>query len=839
MAEAGFPCPDPPIGHLDRAPGGVLSGLARGLAPPRGRGRRQGEGAIPADRVSLLADVAEIVSRSHDLQETLANVIDLVAKRLDADACSIYLTDTDMHHLTLTATNGLEPASVQGVRLSFGEGLVGLAAERGEPVAIEDAKSHPQYRYFPETGEERFESLLAAPLIVQGVPIGVLVVQTVERRAFDQRDIDLLQTCAQLLAPVVINARLLSSVRDDEAERARAVSELAAAGIIQPRRERAPDQRNIELRGIATSRGVAIGPIFRLPEPVDLDTLTYAPSEDPDREKADLLNALAEARREIDAMREVVGERFGPEFAAVFYTQMQILEDHGFIQKLEAEIDQEHDAQVALRRVLDAYRETFDRIEDPYFRERGADVQDVGRRVMEKLLGVRFHVPTLEHGSVIVVDQILPALFAQLEMDKVAALVSEHGGPTSHGAIFARTLEIPAITGVHGLLGEGRVGETAIVDGGSGRIYLSPDDSLLSEYQQAREQYHVTVAHLDAMRDRPAETRDGRTLRLTANVGLLNDLRLTEKHGAEGVGLFRTELLALAHRGFPSEEEQEQLYEKVCGTVAPRPVTIRTLDLGGDKGIPNVGLEDEENPQLGCRSIRLTLDNRRVFRAQLRAILRSSVSGNVRLLLPMISGVGELREAREVIDQARRELDRAGVPYDENIPIGTMIEVPSAALIAPVLAAECDFFSIGTNDLTQYTLAVDRGNDRVAHLFNPLHPGVLMLIDATMRAARNAGIPVSLCGEMATNPLAVPILVGLGIGELSGAPSAVPLVKEIIRALDSRDAERDARRALAAPTAEAVHTIAASRLREAGLLEHPDVGGWLRGLVEPWLVGVR
>jgi phosphotransferase system enzyme I (PtsP) len=807
-----------------------------GNPAPAQAGRGKGWIAIP-DRVSLLADVAEIVSRSHDLRETLANVIDLVAKRLDADACSIYLTDTDLNHLTLTATNGLDPASIRVVRLAFGEGLVGLAADRCEPVAIERAREHPQYRYFPETREERFESLLAAPLIVQGVTIGVLVVQTVDRRAFDRRDVELLQTCAQLLAPVVINARLLDSVTSNEQDRARIVSDLAAAGIIHPRSERTPGQRNIELRGIATSRGVAIGPVFRLPPPVDLEHMDYVPRQDAEREKADLLDALAEARREIDSMRAVVGERFGPEFAAVFYTQMQILEDHGFLQKLEAEIEREPNALVSLRRVLDAYQETFERIEDPYFRERGADVQDVGRRVMEKLLGVRFHIPTLEEGSVVVVDQILPALFAQLEMNKVAAIASEHGGPTSHGAIFARTLEIPAVTGVTGLMLEARDGEPAIVDGGAGRLYLAPDDSLRSEYERAQQQYSVAVEHLDAMRQRPAETRDGRRITLSANVGLLNDLRLTEKHGAEGVGLFRTELLALAHRGFPSEEEQEQLYEKVVSTMAPRPVTIRTLDLGGDKDIPNIGFEAEENPQLGCRSIRLTLENRRVFRAQLRAILRASAHGNVRLMLPMISGVGELVEAREVIDQARSELDRAGIAYDPDIPIGMMVEVPSAALIAPILAAECDFFSIGTNDLTQYTLAVDRGNERVAHLYNPLHPSVLMLIDQTVRAGASANIPVSLCGEMATNPLAVPILVGLGIGELSGAPSAVPLVKEIIRALDSRDAERDARAALSARTAEDVHAIGAARLAELGLLDHPDVGEWIRGLTEPFLGG--
>jgi phosphotransferase system enzyme I (PtsI) len=313
---------------------------------------------------------------------------------------------------------------------------------------------------------------------------------------------------------------------------------------------------------------------------------------------------------------------------------------------------------------------------------------------------------------------------------------------------------------------------------------------------------------------------------------LINDLRLINQHGAEGVGLFRTELLALAHRGFPSEQEQEQLYARVVAQMAPRSVTIRTLDLGGDKGIPNIGLEAEENPQLGWRSTRLILDNPEAFRAQLRAIFRASANKTVKLLLPMISGVGELRAARAVIDDVRDQMLRRGEAIDPNLPVGIMIEVPSAALIAPALARECDFFSIGTNDLTQYVLAADRGNERVAHLYNSLHPAVLSLINMSVRAANREGIPVSVCGEVATNPLAVPILIGLGIDELSGAPGAVPIVKEIVRALDSQGVSDDARRALAAESPEEVELIAAARLRQAGLLEHPDLGDWLRSIIE-------
>lgn len=799
---------------------------SRGIDPPA-------EVTIP-DRITLLADVAEIVSRSHDLEETLQNVTELVAKRLDADVCSIYLTDTAFETLTLRATRGLDPSAVGKVKLRIGEGLVGLAAQVREPLAIEHASQDPRFRYFPETGEERFESLLAAPLMVQGVTIGVLAIQTLETRGFESSDVSLLQTCAQLLAPVVTNAQLLALAGLTEEGQAAPVSHLVDSGIMQPNAQ-GRSELNVELNGLATSSGIAIGPVYRLENPVDLQRLAYTPKADAAEEKQDLLDALADARNEIDEMREVVGHRFGPEFEAVFHTQIQILEDTGFVQKLHTGVDTTGNALVALRGVLDAYRRTFERIEDPYFRERGADVEDVGKRVMEKLLGVRQDIQPLQPGSVVVVDQLYPELFAKLEMDKVVGIASEHGGVTSHGAIFARTLEIPAVTGVAGLLSEARAGEVAVIDGGAGCLYLSPDDALQDEYKRARREYEASVQHLDAMKERPAETVDGRRVVLSANVGMLHDLQLVEQHGAESVGLFRTELLALAHRGFPSEAEQDQLYRRVVEAMTNRSVTIRTLDIGGDKGIPGIGLDDEDNPQLGCRSIRLTLENQRAFRAQLRAILRASSERTVRLMFPMISSIGELREAKALLERVRGQLRDAGSVFDEDLPVGIMIEVPSAALCADALAAECDFFSIGTNDLTQYTLAVDRGNERVAHLYDPLHPAVLSLIDMSVRAARRADIPISVCGEMATNPLAVPLLVGLRIHELSGTPSQVPLVKEIVRAVDAGEVADDVRRALAASSVEEVEQIAAARLRDVGLLDHPDIGGWLRRIVEPIL----
>jgi phosphotransferase system enzyme I (PtsP) len=758
--------------------------------------------------------------------------VDLVGQRLQADACSIYLTDADLQHLTLRASNGLDPGAVGQVRVAFGEGLVGVAAQSAEPIGIEHARKHPAFRHFPESGEDRFASLMAAPIVLRNISIGVIAVQTEKPRSFQPSEVELLQTCARLIAPVVMNAQLLALVASTADERAQVLDELAHSGLPMSMGEAERPARNVEVRGIPAARGVAIGPIYRLEDPLDLEQVVYRPSDDPERERSDLLEALAEARRDLHEVRDQVGERFGPEFAAVFNTHIQILEDTGFVQSVEQAVAETPNALSALRKVLAAYRKTFESIEDPYFRERGDDIQDAGLRVMGNLLGVRHHNVRLSEGAIVVTDGILPNHFATLEVDKIGAIVAEHGGATSHGAIFARSLEIPLVTGAKGILAQARPGEDAIVDGASGRVYLAPDEGLRGEYARAQQRHAIEVEHLDALGSRPAETRDGRHIVLTANAGLWNDLPLVDQHGAEGVGLFRTELLALAHRGFPEENEQERLYEQVAEYLAPRPVTIRTLDLGGDKSVPIPGLTREENPQLGWRSIRMSLSNERAFRAQLRAILRASAHGNVRLLLPMISTLPELRRARELVDESKAELEQRGEAFDAEIPVGIMIEVPSAALIADALAHECDFFSVGTNDLTQYTLAVDRGNERVDHLYDSLHPGVLALIDRSVRAARRAGIPIAVCGEMAGNPLAVPILVGLGVTELSAAPSAVPPIKEVVRALESGDLEDDARRALEKGTALEVKRIAAERLRHDGLLEHPDVGRWLRSIID-------
>lgn len=777
-----------------------------------------------------------MVSRSHDLVETLGNVVELVAGRLGAEACSVYLTEPDLEHLRLAATRGLASGSVGKIRLKTGEGLVGLVAREGRTMAFRRASEHEAYRHFPESGEDQFTTLVAAPLTVSGVgglsdrTIGVLVVQTVKERDFSPDDLDLLERCVRLISPVVLNAQLLAFISGGQADTQGLLEQLGRAGVpLADREDEKPRQeRNLHFSGAPTSRGIAIGVVHFLGDGVDLERVQYTPQDAIEDELAVLHRAVQGALKELHDLRVDVGDRFGPDFAAIFNAHIQILEDKGFMAKIENETREHGNALSAVRRVLDEYTRMFAAIEDSYFRERGIDVEDVGQRLVSRMLGIRHGGEPLPANAVLLASNLSPAHFATLESEKTAAIISEHGGATSHGAIFARALEIPAVTGVPGILDAARAGEQIIVDGETGKVILSPDENLHAEYRSAQQREVIAMTHLDEQAGLPAETLDGYRVQLTANMGLLSDLIFARRHGAEGVGLFRTELPALVHRGFPSEDEQYQLYEAVAKAMAPSPVTIRTLDLGGDKAIPGLDFGDEQNPQLGWRSIRLSLDHQESFRTQLRAILRAGVFGNLRILIPMVSTVEEIRRVREIRSQVCRELARRGVDFKPELPLGVMIEVPSAAVVADVLARECDFFSIGTNDLTQYTLAVDRGNERVAHLYNPLHPAVLTLIERSVRAAERAQIPVSLCGEMAGSPLAVPILVGMGLSELSVVASSVPVVREIVRALKREDALLDAQRALEAGSVREVHDIAAARLTQAGLTKHPDIGGWVR-----------
>jgi phosphotransferase system, enzyme I, PtsP len=764
---------------------------------------------------NLLRDLGRLLTRSHDLQETLENVVRLVARWMHASACSIYLLDEDGERLTLRATRGLNPQAVGRMKIRVGQGVAGRALDERKTIAVPDVRLDPRVHAFPYSGEQRFRSLVAVPLLVRGEPVGVLTARTARVRQFPKEQLELLEMIAAQVGSIVLNARLL-----DRALREASAGRGAAPHPLEARKPGAV------LRGIGTSPGGARGPVHLLAARLDLGNLDYRPARTTEAEWRALGRALRETVRQLNDLREAVGERFGEELADVFTTHIMILEDQGFRERLRRQLDVHGNGARALIETLQSYASILAAVDDHALRERAADLEDVLQRAVGELVGVRLHNPKLRHGVIVVAERITPSEFVLLETEKVAGLVTEHGGPTSHAAIFARSLEIPAVSGIPRIAAHVRPEDELIVDGLEGVVIERPRAPQRAAYAAIAERYERLRGRLDELRELPSVTRDGRAIRLSANIGGLFDLDLVKRYGAQGVGLLRTEILALSSRGLPSEEEQLRGYQRIAEQVAPDPVTVRCFDLGGDKALPDEELS-EANPQLGWRAIRILLDRPELFRAQLRAIVRANARGNLRVMLPMIASVEEVEASGALLDEVCRGLGAA------RPPLGAMIETPAAVAIAPHLAKLCDFFSIGTNDLMQYTLATDRENERVADRYDPFHPGVLVGIAQTAEAARAAGIPCAVCGELGGNPAVAPLLVGMGIAELSMAPFSVLVMRQVVRTMDARALEACAREVAQAARADAVRETLRASYAAQGLLDDPDIGPAIQLLLSP------
>ncbi|MBI2458078.1 MAG: phosphoenolpyruvate--protein phosphotransferase [candidate division NC10 bacterium] len=569
-------------------------------------------------------------------------------------------------------------------------------------------------------------------------------------------------------------------------------------------------------RGIGVSPGVAVGKALvvevRRPrikrEPVDPARLPLEISR--------LRQALEASRRQLLEIQERIAKEVGPQYARIFDAHLLILEDRWLVEEASAAIQaQGVNAEYALQEVLEPVRQAFSRVEDGYLRERRTDVDDVGDRVLRNLLGQRgsVHVEGMRGEAIVFAHDLSPSDTAQLHRDAVLGLVTETGGRTSHSAIMARSLEIPAVVGVEEICAHVVNHETVILDGTEGLVILAPDRETLARFHARKQQLEYVGRALHEQGALPAETQDGYRVRVTANIEFPEELPAVQAHGAEGVGLYRTEFLYLNRPDLPGEEEHFAVYRAVAAEMHPRPTVIRTLDFGGDKLASAIQLAAEENPSLGLRAIRLCLHRPDIFRTQLRAILRASAFGSLRIMYPMISGVAELRAANAILEDVMAELRRQGVAFDPEIQVGAMIETPSAAVTADLLAREVDFFSVGTNDLIQYALAIDRINEQVAYLYEPLHPAVLRMLRGVVSAAHNEGIWISMCGEMASDPLHGLVLVGLGFDELSMTPGAIPLMKRIIRSVTYGQAADVAQRLFGCATAQEVEGLLLLEMR--------------------------
>ncbi|WP_111572599.1 phosphoenolpyruvate--protein phosphotransferase [Halanaerobium saccharolyticum] len=554
----------------------------------------------------------------------------------------------------------------------------------------------------------------------------------------------------------------------------------------------------ILVKGIAASPGIAIGKtLVKKDQKIEIDRKNI--SEDQvDEELEKLHSALAEAKESLQQLKEQTAEKMGEEKAEIFGAHLMILDDPEVIPAFEDKIkDDKLNAAAAVKDVVDKYAAMFSAMEDEYLRERGSDIKDVGMRVVKILLGVEDISDKLEEEIVIIAEDLTPSDTAQFDTDKVLAFLTKDGSRTSHTAIMARSLGIPAVVGLGSeLIEKAEDNIEIIVDGNSGKVYFSPDDSTLEEYKEKLAEYKAEQKRLETYQDKKAKTKDGTEVEVVGNMGNVNDIAPILENGGEGVGLFRTEFLYMDRNQLPTEEEQFKVYKEAAEKMGDKPVIIRTLDVGGDKDLPYLDFPEEMNPFLGYRAIRVCLERDDIFKPQLRAILRASQYGNLKIMFPMISSLEELDEAKLIVEDVKKELKEEGQQFNEDIDIGMMIEIPSAVMIADFLAQEVDFFSIGTNDLIQYTIAVDRTNEKIAPMHTPYHPAVLRLIKMTIEAAHNEGIWVGMCGEAAGDEYLIPYLLGVGLDEFSMSAVSILKTKEILSKWTIEEAKKEAEKIL-------------------------------------------
>lgn len=706
----------------------------------------------------LLRRLRELMAAALEPQERLDRIVREIASNMVAEVCSLYVLRADSV-LELYATEGLNPGSVHRVQLRLGQGLVGTIAASARPLSLSDAQKHPAFAYLPETGEEIYHSFLGVPVLRAGRTLGVLVVQNRTMRHYREDEVEALETTAMVIAEMIATGDL--------------------ARLIRPGVE-LDLSRPASFTGLALNEGVGLGHVV-LHEPRIVIKNLFA--EDPEAELGRLEAALGSLRLSIDDMlsrREVSSEG---EHRAVLEAYRMFANDRGWVRRLEEAVRNGLTAEAAVEKVQSDMRARMLHMSDPFMRERMSDFDDLGNRLLRQLLG---HGPemlaeTLPKDAIIVARSMGAAELLDYPRDRLRGLVLEDGAPNSHVVIVARAMGLPVAGQMKGAVSMAENGDAIIVDGEDGRIHLRPQQDVEAAYAE-KVRFRARRQQLyRELRDKPTLSKDGVAVDLMMNAGLSVDLPQLAEAGAAGIGLFRTELQFMVAAQFPRAEEQERLYREVMRVAAGKPVTFRTIDIGGDKVLPYFkDAVPEENPALGWRAIRLTLDRPALLRTQVRALLRAAGGRELRAMLPMITEVDEIRQAREVIDREVRHLSRFAHDLPNSLKLGAMVEVPSLLFQLDELMQAVDFVSVGSNDLFQFMTATDRGNTRMSDRFDPLSVPFLRALKQVVDAGRRWHTPVTLCGELAGRPISAMALIGIGFRSISMAPAAIGPVKAML-----------------------------------------------------------
>ncbi len=748
--------------------------------------------------LDALRQIVQDLSAAPSFSAALALLVTRVSMTLDTEVCSIFLRDRDTGRFHFVANEGLNTGLVDDISLAPGEGIVGLVAERAEPVNLDQVSRHPRFFFVPGLTEEEFNAFLGVPIIHVREVLGVLVVQDREGRRYDEDEVAFLVTLAAQVASRVAHAEATGDVQ-----------------ALIPGAAR--DRGESRFRGIPGVPGIGAGTALVVLPAARLELVTERRAVDIGSELELFERAIGQARADIERINEEMAKNLGPEERELFNAYLHMLDDAALAGDVRERIRDGQWAQGALKQAIFEQAAGFERMQDSYLRERSADVRELGARVLAELQEIGGKKTRLPDDIVLVAEEVTARMMADFPVERLRGIVSLKGSRNSHGAILADALGIPTVMGAGDVPIYSMESQSVIVDGYYGEVFVNPGALVRDSYAQFLAEEREFARDLETLRDVPGATRDGHAINLWVNIGLVGEITRSLDRGAEGIGLFRTEVPFAMRDRFPTEEEQRGIYREHMQAFEPRPVTMRTLDIGGDKPLSYFPI-DEENPVLGWRGIRVTLDHPEIFLAQVRAMLKANagLEGILRIMLPMVGRLEQIEEAKVLIRRAHKEVVEEG--YEVKAPlVGVMIEVPAAIYLTREIARMVDFLAVGSNDLTQYMLAVDRNNPRVADLFEEVHPAMLIALREIAKGCHAEGKPVGICGELAGTPEGAVLCIGMGYDVLSMNAANLLRVKWVIRQVSLRDCRRILARALRMRSGKAIMAFVRDQLVTLGL----------------------